>query len=202
MMPTLLVTSKEMASIDRRAIQDLGVPGVSLMENAGVCVVRAMRDRYGEMQGRRVGILAGKGNNGGDGFVIARHLHNLGAFVEVFCLFDPEATQGDARIHLDVVREMEIPLRTVVDEASVHEVLPDWAEIELWVDSVFGTGLTSAPRGHVAAALSALSNGNAPVTAVDVPSGMDADTGRPLGDAVWMLTRAALWATPSGPISP
>ncbi len=184
MMATPLVTSTEMAAIDRRAIQEMGVPGVCLMENAGVGVVRAMRERYGEMRGRRVGVLAGKGNNGGDGFVIARHLQNLGALVKVYCLFDPEAVRGDARVHLDIVREMDIPLHVLPDEAAVREAADEWARIELWVDGVFGTGLSSAPRGHVAAALSALSRGAAPVTAIDVPSGMDADTGRCPGDAV------------------
>ncbi|MEE8110427.1 MAG: NAD(P)H-hydrate epimerase, partial [bacterium] len=135
-MATPLVTSTEMAAIDRRAIQEMGVPGVCLMENAGVGVVRAMRERYGEMRGRRVGVLAGKGNNGGDGFVIARHLQNLGALVKVYCLFDPEAVRGDARVHLDIVRKMDIPLHVLPDEAAVREAADEWARIELWVDGV------------------------------------------------------------------
>ncbi|MFQ5914394.1 MAG: NAD(P)H-hydrate dehydratase [Nitrospinota bacterium] len=194
-MPTLLVTSTEMAGIDRRAIQHFGLPGVCLMENAGICVVRAMRERYGEMRGRRVGVLAGKGNNGGDAFVIARHLHNSGALVTVYCLFDPEATGGDARVHLDVIRRMEIPLRVIPDEEALRKISDDWARAELWVDGVFGTGLSFAPRGHVEAALSALSSAGAPVTAIDIPSGLHADTGRPLGEAV----RADLTVTFSFP---
>ena len=183
-MSSLLVTSAEMAAIDRRTIREFGLPGVHLMENAGVCVVRAMSERYGDMRGRRVGVLAGKGNNAGDGYVIARHLHNLGARVEIYCLFDPKSAQGDARVHLDSARAMEIPLRVIADEAALQGVAEDWARVGLWVDGVFGTGLSSPPRGHVASALAALSGAAAPVTAIDIPSGLDADAGRPLGEAV------------------
>ncbi|MBI2880577.1 MAG: NAD(P)H-hydrate dehydratase [Candidatus Tectomicrobia bacterium] len=183
-MPTPLVTPREMAEIDRRAIEEFGVPGVCLMENAGVCVVRAMGERYGRMGGRRVGVLAGKGNNGGDAFVVARHLHNQGARVEIYCLFDPEGTEGDARVHLHAARKVGIPLRAVTGEAALREVEDDWKGVELWVDGVFGTGLASTPRGHVAAALSRLSASGAPVTAIDIPSGLCAETGRPLGVAV------------------
>ncbi len=179
-MPPLLVTAEEMAGIDRRAIEEYGIPGVCLMENAGVCVVRTMQERYGELEGRRIGILTGKGNNGGDGYVIARHLHNLGSRVCVYCLFDTDASVGDARTHLDSARRMGIHIQVLPDEEAVLRSKESFRDVDLWVDAVFGTGLTSAPRGHVATALSAISRRETPITAVDIPSGLHADTGRPM----------------------
>lgn len=178
-MDSLLLTTDEMAEIDNRAINEFGVPGVCLMENAGVGVVRAMQNRYGNMKDRRIGILAGKGKNGGDGFVIARHLHNLGSRVHIYCLFDPDESVGDTSTHLNIVRKMGIHIEVLKNEEAVSQSETSFRDMEFWVDAVFGTGLNANPKGHIAKALSILTSMEIPIISVDIPSGLLANTGQP-----------------------
>ncbi len=178
-MDSLLLTTNEMAEIDNRAINEFGIPGVCLMENAGVGVVRAMQNRYGNMEDRRIGILAGKGKNGGDGFVIARHLHNLGSRVHIYCLFDPDESVGDTHTHLNTARKMGIHIEVLKNEERVSQSEFSFHNMEFWVDAVFGTGLNANPKGHIAKALSILTSMERPIISVDIPSGLLANTGQP-----------------------
>ncbi len=182
-MLTPVATAAEMAAIDQRTIEEFGLPGVCLMENAGARVVEAMKARYSDLRGRPIRLLAGKGNNGGDAFVAARHLANLGADVAVYLLCAPEEARGDVRIHLEVLRRMEVPLHLVTNEEEVRKAFQDREEA-IWVDGVFGTGLDSEPRGHIAEALFALGSKGVPIVAIDIPSGVHADTGRALRGAL------------------
>lgn len=174
-----LLTSAQMRQADRRTIEELGLPGAVLMENAGQGVVRTIRHHYGTA--RRILVLAGRGNNGGDGFVVARHLMQQGLLVRVLLLGREEGLKGDAALNHQIYRRLGGWLQEVVEESSLHALL---VHSEVVVDALFGTGL-SKPLGGVAAAMVHQVNGcNRPVVAVDLPSGVCADTGQVLGVAV------------------
>lgn len=175
------VTAAEMREIDRRTIEDFGVPGLILMENAG----RAVAEETTRLAppGSRVLVVAGKGNNGGDGFAAARHLANRGYRVEVYALA-PAASYGsksDAGVHLHAVLRA---CPVVFEAPAVREWLATRRDAAAIVDAVFGTGLTGAVRGPAADAIQAINDAKVPVVCADIPSGLDADTGRPLGIAV------------------
>lgn len=180
---------------DRRAIEDFGVPGVVLMENAGAGAARLLLDLLAPPTGvfpSRVAILCGPGNNGGDGFVVARHLHNQGVQVEVSLAFDP-ATLGessDARVNLEIVRRMNVP---VVETGPTYDppALLDGGAPWTLVDALLGTGLSRPLRSPILEWVQAVNRSGFPVVAIDVPTGLDAKTGRILGEAV----RAAHTAT-------
>lgn len=172
-----VVTSAEMRELDRRAIEEYGIPGVVLMENAGIQVVSALSERYRPIQSRRVLVVCGKGNNGGDGLVVARHLHSLEVPVEVFLLASGAELKGDARTNFEIVRKLPIPLTELTSTDAVEATSPRLGEFDLVVDAVFGTGLTSAPQGHASRMIDLLAERGAPVVAVDLPSGLDADRG-------------------------
>ncbi len=184
----LLVSAAQMRELDRRTI-DLGTPGHVLMERAGegACVV--LLDLFPALRrkGARVVVLAGQGNNGGDGFVIARLLRKSRARVSVWLVGKADAVKGDARRNLDAyggaVREF--------DGGDTGDLERDLGEATCVVDALLGTGLRSEVGGPQAAAIALMNGCGAPVFAVDIPSGLDADTGRPRSAAV----RAAATAT-------
>lgn len=101
-----VTTAAEMRALDRLAIDTYGIPGAVLMENAGAQVVRVLYQEYPDLSARRVAVLCGRGNNGGDGFVIARYLHNRGVAVQVFLIGAPETIRGEAALHLNVMGHM------------------------------------------------------------------------------------------------
>jgi NAD(P)H-hydrate epimerase len=133
-------------------------------------------------------ICCGKGNNGGDGFVIARHLDIAGVPVRVLLFANPEKLEGDAAINHRILALSGIPVEVRSDEAGLSEVLAgaDWV-----VDALFGTGLTGPPRSPLDRVIEAINASGRPVLAVDCPSGLDVDTGRPIGACI----RATLTAT-------
>jgi NAD(P)H-hydrate epimerase len=154
--------------LDRRTIEDAGLPGIALMEAAGARAAELVRTRY--PRAGRVAVVCGPGNNGGDGFVVARHLREAGVDA-VLCLAAPdERWRGDARTMLDVARHAGVPDG-------------DLAGADLVVDALFGTGFRGAPESDVAALIEQ-ANATAPVVAMDVPSGVNASTGEVAGVAV------------------
>lgn len=179
-----LATAEQMRQCDQLAITRFGVPGVVLMENAGRGTVESMVRRYGPLAGKVISIFAGPGNNGGDGLVIARHLLQHGARPQVFLLVNPETVTGDAAINLNAVRELPIPLVPLLSEANLRDAEPELARSRLVVDALFGTGLTREVAGHFAAAVRRINRLGCPVVAVDVPSGLNSDSGQELGVAV------------------
>jgi NAD(P)H-hydrate epimerase len=178
-----VVTAEIMRRLDERAIREIGVPGVVLMENAGRGTARAIAEKFPEALRGRVVVLAGRGNNGGDGFVVARVLRDQGAAVEVFLLAQLDDVTGDARVFLNAARACGVPVREFPD----RDRLPDEFRLDdadLIVDALLGTGLSKEATGAVAEAIARVNASDAWVVAVDLPSGLSADTGRPLGDAV------------------
>lgn len=172
------LTCAEMRALEKRAIEEAGIPAIALMENAG----RAVAEEAGRMApAGLIAIVCGRGNNGGDGFAAARHLDNRGRAVRVLAI-DPARLEGDA---LANYRALRFTRAEVVEGAARPEdVRRAAAGASLVVDAVFGTGLSGDLREPWPAVLEAINAAGAPVLAVDVPSGLDADTGRPLGAAV------------------
>jgi len=185
------LTRAEVREVDRLAIQEYGVPGVVLMENAGAGAARLIE--AAGVDGPVV-IVCGKGNNGGDGFVISRHLDAAGHAVRILLACERDAISGDARVNLEIVERsgLEITSLATADQDQWEARLAGASWI---VDALLGTGASGAPSGAVAKAIAAMNamraRGGVKVFAVDVPSGMDCDTGVPLGACV----RADMTAT-------
>ncbi len=178
-----LVTAGEMRELDRRTIKDVGVPSLVLMENAGRSTYQILRREFPELQGP-VAVLAGRGNNGGDGFVVARYLANDGFPVTVFLLAARDQVQGDALVNLKILEEMQVDVEEVLGEEQLSSVGHRLSRAELVVDALLGTGLNSPVRGLLAQVIARVNQVRSPVLAVDIPSGLSADTGEPLGEAV------------------
>lgn len=171
-----LCTAAQMREIDRRAIDEYGIPSLLLMENAGRAVAGRAAELLHEGQGRRVVVLCGKGNNGGDGLVIARHLHTRGYVVCCLLAGDPASLQGDARTNLELVQKFGVPFQSFTDWSD--DLTARLQRADLVVDALLGTGSRGEPRGPIGAAVSALAAADRPTLAVDIPSGLDADIGQ------------------------
>jgi len=169
-----LVTAEQMRSLERDT-EGLGLPGPALMELAGRAVADAIRERTPQLRGPKVVVACGPGNNGGDGLVVARHLHDAGARVTVYLVNRPRT--GDAKEHL--LAQRQITQLSLADDPDLARLDATLANSDLIVDAVFGTGRRRPIEGSVAAVLDRLSAGghNQVVVAVDLPSGADADTG-------------------------
>jgi len=179
-----ILTSREMRRIDRIAIDELGIPGPVLMENAGLRVVRALRARFADVARERTVIVAGKGNNGGDGFVVARHLANSGARPEVLLLAAKDEVKGDAAINLNIIGKMGIPVAEIRTAAAWKAARAGLRRASIVVDAVFGTGLDKPLEGLYAAAVEDINKSPAFKVAVDIPSGLSADTFETIGPSV------------------
>ena len=176
-----LASAAEMKAIDRRATAEWHIPGMALMENAGRAVVDAIARRFDGVNGRDFVVFCGRGNNGGDGFVIARLLKERGAHVTCLLLGSVAELEGDAKVHHDTLAAMGTPVRAVV---SAEEIATLLSSCPIVVDAILGTGLTGTPRGIVADAIDRLRRSDCRVVSVDVPSGVDSDTGTTPGAAV------------------
>ncbi len=168
----------EVRAIDRRAIDEFGIPGIVLMENAGRGAA-AMLLSLGARG--RVVVCCGKGNNGGDGFVIARHLDNHGIPVRVWLFAAPEALTGDAAVNYRILDKTGLPIVRYEDESALRRELSTAAWV---VDALFGTGLSGPVRPPFDSVIACINDSPARVLAVDIPSGLDCDTGQPLGATV------------------
>jgi NAD(P)H-hydrate epimerase len=178
----MYLSRDEVRSIDRRAVEEYGVPGVVLMENAG----RGAAEWLLELGVRGpVAVCCAGGNNGGDGFVIARHLDLYRIPVQVFLFADPAKLQGDAAINYHIIARAGLPFLLhgdhAVDTAALRREL---STAEWVVDALFGTGLRGAVRPPFDEVIAAINDSPGQVLAVDIPSGLDCDTGRPLGPTV------------------
>jgi len=176
-----LTTAEEMRRIDSTAIQKFGIPGVVLMENAGRHVADVVCEALAEDPGAKVTIVCGKGNNGGDGFVAARHLLNHGADVHVVLIVDPTELQGDAAVNYRIARNIGVSIDEHADESAVRMRT---SRADIVVDAVLGTGVSGEVHGVARAAVEAINDSGAWVVSVDIPSGIHADTGAVLGAAV------------------
>ncbi|MFW6146415.1 MAG: NAD(P)H-hydrate epimerase [Planctomycetota bacterium] len=180
----VVMSRDEVRRVDHWAIEEIGLAGVVLMENAGrqaADVACAMLEDAGASP--RVAVLAGAGNNGGDGFVLARHLLLRGIGVDVYLLAPPETIRGGARANLDALAGLGVTCRRATGHPAAT-LTEQWGDYDLLVDALGGTGITGALRGDLAAAVEAANATKRPILAIDIPTGLDADTGRADGPAV------------------
>jgi len=178
-----LVTSETMQQLDRQTIEVYGVPGYELMERAGRHVTDVLKARFAGAKARSALIFAGKGNNGGDGFVVARLLADAGWSVTLVILAAGEEITGDAKKNLDRIPPSVEKL--VFSGISAADRLLNLVQgINVIIDAIFGTGLKSAPSGIHAEAINLINSSGKPVVAVDIPSGVDATSGKTFGVAV------------------
>ena len=177
-----VVTADEMREIDRRAIEEYGIPGVVLMENAGRGAADAIEEFMTENDLDRPLIIAGKGNNGGDGFVVARHLANRGVECAVCLIGKKEDVRGDARVNLDAAENMGLEIREITD--SLDPLAEELMACDVIIDAILGTGLDKDVKGVYMEIIEAVNMSDLPVVSLDIPSGLHATSGRPLGIAV------------------
>jgi len=168
----IVVTAKEMTEIDRQTIENVGIPGMVLMENAGRQVVSVIQKILTLVDNKRIVVFCGKGNNGGDGFVVSRYLLDLGAQVKTFLIGDPRGVKGDALINLKILNRLG---HNVLHDVNINRNLVKGAY--LIVDALLGTGVSGALRGKIAKTVGIINQSDAPVVAVDLPTGMNTDTG-------------------------
>ena len=177
-----VVTAEQMRHLDRRATEDYAVPSLLLMENAGIRVFVAVARLLEDAPDASVLVICGKGNNGGDGFVVARHLQDAGMRVTIALAADPEEIRGDAHTNLEIAFRMNIPALQVMEIVDLCEPL---AECELVVDALFGTGMKGEAAGLAAEIVDAINDSGKTVVSVDLPSGLNADTGEVGEHCVW-----------------
>jgi NAD(P)H-hydrate epimerase len=177
-----VMSRQAVREFDRRVIDLLKIPGVVLMENAGRSCAELILNELEGIDEPHVCIFCGSGNNGGDGFVIARHLFNQGVRVEVVLCADRAKVQGDAKVNLTVCEAINVPIDVVdIESPTVYRQLQQFVlGCDLLVDALLGTGLTGDLKSPMALLISSLNAHNIPIIAVDIPSGLDCDTGLPL----------------------
>jgi NAD(P)H-hydrate epimerase len=179
-----LVTAAEMRELDRAAIEGRKIPGIRLMENAGQSVVREMERHFGPLRGKTVTVVAGKGQNGGDGFVVARLLRRKNCKARVALLTSPSSLTGDAATNLRRFQKAGGRRHAVDKEPALDSVLaPLLHASDLLVDAIFGTGLNAPVKGLAASAISMMNACGRPIVAIDLPSGLDSDSGAVMGAA-------------------
>jgi len=177
----MVMTRDQVRSFDSWAINQLGIPGVVLMENAGRSCAEIIKEKLTGIEKPKVCIFCGIGNNGGDGYVIARHLLNSGFEVTVVICGDSSKIKGDAKINLDILRGIGQPIQQLNMQADDidSQVGKISAGADILVDGLFGTGLAGQLRENYATLIKSINALNLPVVAVDIPSGLDCDSGQP-----------------------
>ena len=195
------MSRQQVRNFDSRAINELGIPGVVLMENAGRGCAEFIIEQIKNLSARKVCIFCGTGNNGGDGYVIARHLHNRRVDVMVIICGNKEKIRGDAKINLDIIEKMALPMKILpvaetadksdgvqgvqVNKQDLSKRVHDLAgTADIIVDGIFGTGLRGQLKAPYDLLIEAINQLGKPVIAVDIPSGLDCDTGLPLPVAI------------------
>jgi len=171
-----IATREIVREIDRLTIQKYGIPGLILMENAGRATADVLLDNFAYAQ--KVAIFAGGGNNGGDGFVIARHLISEGLDVDTYIVSDPKKYKGDALTNYKTLKNLDGNIVELKDN------LRKYKQADVIVDAIFGTGLDREVTGFYKKVIDFINTQGVPTIAVDIPSGLDSNSGYPLGTAV------------------
>jgi hydroxyethylthiazole kinase-like uncharacterized protein yjeF len=179
-----VANAEEMQELDRKAIETYRIPGMILMENAGRGAAEVISHTFPDIHKKKIAIISGKGNNGGDGFVIARYLLNQGVSVRVYLLADPKGLRGDAETNFNIFQRMKGEVISVPSSKDYVRVKKDLEKFDILVDGIFGTGLDAEVRGYYREVIDHLNTLQRPIVAIDIPSGLDADTGKPLGTAI------------------
>ncbi len=170
-----IVTGVQMRRIDTRAIDGMGIPSLTLMENAGTGIAQRIRETIidGDVRGKRIAVICGPGNNGGDGFVVARHLAGNGAAVSVYLIGPASALTGDGLANAKRAASSVLTTHEILSESD----LPVLDKCDLIVDAIYGTGFHGSVSGIAARIIEAINGSGVPVAAVDTPSGLNSETG-------------------------
>ncbi len=176
-----LVTARQMSRMDINTIEEYGIPGAVLMENAGRGATRILLSKFGNLKNTNIGVVTGSGNNGGDGFVIARYLAEQGFTPEVFLLGSIKKVKGDAALNLSLLSELNISVIEITSQETFAMQQSSMLKCELWVDAIFGTGLNSNITGFIKTVIELINRTKKPVLSIDIPSGLHPDTGLPQG---------------------
>ena len=193
-----VLNAAQMRDADRQTIDDIGIPSMVLMENAGRQVVAALEAAYDDLTDRGAAVLCGPGSNGGDGFVVARTLHQRGVEVSVFVIGTMAAIKGDARLNAEILGRLGLAAVEISDEQTWDLHFSEISQCDLIVDAIFGTGLKSPLSGMLETVAKDVNASGIPVIAVDLPSGLSADESKPIGECI----RAAITVTLAAPKIP
>ena len=176
------MNSTQMRDADRRTIEEVGIPPLVLMENAGRQVVAAMEAMHSDLLELEVAVLCGRGNNGGDGFVVARTLLQRGVDVSVFLDGRVAEVRGDARTNLEILGRLGLTVVEIADSQAWELHFSEVSNCTLIVDAIFGTGLNAPVSGFIESVIADVNASGIPVVAIDLPSGLSADSPDPIGD--------------------
>jgi ADP-dependent NAD(P)H-hydrate dehydratase / NAD(P)H-hydrate epimerase len=179
-----VLNAAQMRDADRRTIEDIGISSLVLMENAGRQAVAAMEAMYSDLSDRQVGVLCGRGNNGGDGFVVARTLMQRGIDTSVFLLGRVADVRGDARTNLEILGRLGITVVEIADSQAWELHFSELRDCTLIVDAIFGTGLNAPVSGLIESVIADVNSSGIPVVAIDIPSGLSADSPEPIGPSI------------------
>src|SRR5712692_1801536 len=189
-----VLNSAQMREADRRTIDDIGISSLVLMENAGRQAVAAMETMYSDLSERQVAVLCGRGNNGGDGFVVARTLVQRGVDVSVFLIGRVADVRGDARANLEILGRLGLTVVEIADSQAWELHFSEVSDSTLIIDAIFGTGLNTPVSGFIESIVADVNASGITVVAIDLPSGLSADSPEPIGpciDAGLTVTLAA-----------
>lgn len=192
----VVMTREEIRAFDRWAIKTLGIPGVVLMENAGRSCAELIKEKLASLDNPKVCIFCGTGNNGGDGYVIARHLLNTGFEVVVVVCGERKKIKGDAKINLNMLEGLgQLIEELKMEEGNISErVVALAGSADMVVDGLFGTGLSGQLNDNYKQLIESINRQKRPILAIDIPSGLDCDSGVPLRAAIrasWTVTFVA-----------
>jgi len=187
----------EVREIDRKAIEEYEIPGLILMENAGRNVAEEILKGLSGPNKARVAIFCGKGNNGGDGFVIARHLHNKGVNASIYLTTKVSniLDDGDAGTNLKIIMNMKLRIKELLTLQDIEEIEKELQGCDVIVDAIFGTGLRGEVREPSRSLIEKINETNLTIISVDIPSGLSCDEGIVLGAAV-KATRTVTFVSP------
>jgi NAD(P)H-hydrate epimerase len=174
-----IVTAEEMRELDRKTVEEYGISGVVLMERAGIAVAARIKEIYGR---KRIIVISGRGNNGGDGLAVARDLHNEGWDVKVFLISMPEELKGDALFQYKAAMQLGVSVQPIEELLTCHASI--FSRHSLIVDAILGTGLSKTVTGNLSEVISLINGSGLPVVSVDIPSGVSSDSGQVMGVAV------------------
>jgi NAD(P)H-hydrate epimerase len=171
-----VVSVEEMKELDRRTIEGFGVPSIILMENAGKKVSEVALSMLARAEKNNIAVFCGTGNNGGDGFVASRHLVRQGRAVNVYIIGERSRIKNDALLNLEILEKMGLKIREISSPVKINA--------DLIIDAIFGIGLKGLVKEPACSIIKDLNKNKAPIISIDVPSGLNADTGGVLGEAI------------------
>ena len=179
-----LVTASQMREMDNMTINEAGIPGVVLMENAARSATKVFLDHFNPPDNSSIVIFCGKGNNGGDGYVMARYLHETGMNIAVGIIGEKTAISGDALVNLNIIEKLCLEISEIVNDEALAAFQGRIIKSSYLIDGILGTGLNSPVRGIFKKVIENVNLSGKPVMSIDIPSGLNADTGQKMGTAV------------------